>query len=160
VFGPPPNDVKQKNSQPAQAEPPKFPGGRFDLRVPVLQYIAALAHYRAGDSSKSVELLRATLEGDSHWPAAQIGYPVLAMAYHDLGQKAEAADALAKAKAAIDGWTAKLSDSLRSLPLPWFDYVECLLLAREANQLIAGQPLSDDPLLAEFERKARAAIEP
>jgi serine/threonine protein kinase len=161
AFRPPPNDLNKTAERPGQAQPPKSGEGRFDPRMSVLQYIAALAHYRAGNSAKTAELLKQILDGDQRWPAAQIVYPVLAMAHYDLGQKSEAADALGKAKAAIDSWTAKLSDgSVKSLPLLWFDFIECLLLTREANQLIMGQPPPDDPRLTEFERKARAAIEP
>jgi tetratricopeptide (TPR) repeat protein len=125
-----------------------------------MQYVAGLAQYRAGNAKRAVELLEPAVRDDSRWRAGAIGYPVLAMAYHALGRNREAGEALAKAKAALDDWTAKLAaGSLKSLPLPWFDFIECILLTREANQLIEGKPLPDDPRLATFERKALASIE-
>jgi hypothetical protein len=152
--------MKQIGEKPGPAGPSKS-DGRFDPRLTVLKYIAALAHYRAGDASKTVDLLKPMLDSDQRWPAAQIVYPILAMAYHDLGQKQEATGALVKAKAALNDWVAKLSEgSLKSLPVPWFDFIECLLLTREANELIEGRPPPDDPRLAEFERKAQAALQP
>ena len=68
---------------------------------------------------------------------------------------------MAKQNPRLDDWTAKLADgTTKSLPLLWFDFIECLLLTREANQLIETKPLPDDPRLAAFEIKALAAIEP
>ncbi len=132
--------------------------GRADFR-PILQYIAGLACYRAGDFDRAIELLKSAVGDDQRWQASVLAYPVLAMAYHDSGKQAEADEALGKAKAALDGWIAKLAEG-KSMPLPpWFDIVECLLLTREANQLILGQPLADDSRLADLERRGLATLE-
>ncbi len=153
--GPPPDDKRPQRGS------PDFGGPMTDQRIPVLQYIAGLAQYRAGNAKLAVELLEPSVREGTHWRAAAIGYPVLAMAYHDLGRNRESGEALGKANSALDDWTAKLADgTAKSLPLPWFDFIECLLLTREANQLIEAKPLPDDPRLADFERKALAAIEP
>ena len=71
-----------------------------DQRIPVLQYIAGLAQYRAGNAKRAVELLEPSVREGTHWRAAAIGYPVLAMAYHDLGRNRESGEAFGKAKSA------------------------------------------------------------
>ena len=154
-------DGSRIDTERATSVPPRFGGAAWtDPRLPVMQYVAGLTQYRAGNAKRAVELIEAAVREDSHWRAGAIGYPVLAMAYHALARDREAGEALGKAKAALDDWTAKLAaGSLKSLPLPWFDFIECILLTREANQLIEGQPLPNDPRLATFERKALAAIE-
>jgi serine/threonine protein kinase/Flp pilus assembly protein TadD len=153
--GPPPTDKKDPAATPRVGNP-KMP----DMRLQVMQYVAGLAQYRAGNAPQAIELLESTFHDDPHWPARAIGYPALAMAYHRAGRTREASETLDKAKAALDDWTTKLAEgSLKSLPLPWFDFIECIVLTREANELIRGQPLADDPRLAAFERKALAAIE-
>jgi len=156
--------AEQKGTVPLSEDgsvPPRFGGAAWtDPRLPVMQYVAGLAQYRAGNAKRAVELLEPAVRDDSHWRASAISYPVLAMAYHALGRDREANEALSKAKVALDDWTAKLAaGSLKSLPLPWFDFIECILLTREANQLIEDKSLPDDPRLATFERKALASIE-
>jgi len=45
-----------------------------------------------------------------------------------------------------------------SMPIPWFDWIECLVLFREAKILITGFAPPDDPRLREVEARAIGAI--
>jgi hypothetical protein len=143
---------------------PSQPGGEF--RMPrglpweVQSYILGIAHYRAGDTEKALELLRRASAPNPRFPAGRIALPVIAMAYHDGGQTDEAEQALTDAASAIDEWTTALYEgSFAALPLPWFDYLECLVLYREAHQHIRGTPPSADPRLDEIEQRALATLQ-
>jgi Flp pilus assembly protein TadD len=98
--------------------------------------------YRAGRSAEAVKRLREAFElrnetGNAwHWL-------FLAMAYHDLGSKAEARRELDKARSWLDEELAKPPGiEPGSSPLSWNQRLELMLLRREAETLIEeGRPL-------------------
>ena len=45
-----------------------------------------------------------------------------------------------------------------ALPLPWFDWIECVVLFREANILITGFAPPDDPRLRSIEQRAQNSL--
>jgi hypothetical protein len=123
-------------------------------------YVAGLAHFRAGHFDQAVERLRQSLTDDPGWPGRLIPYPALAMAYHRAGQADAARDALAAAETAIGQWTeAMLEDPTGTTPIPWFDWLECLVLYREARMLLTGFTPPDDPRLRTIEERALAALQ-
>ena len=98
---------------------------------------------------------------DPTWVARAINYPPLAMAYFRLGNPDQARGSLALAEKAIDDWTDTIVrlpvDS--TLPIPWFDWVECRLYYREAKLLTTGSPPANDPRLGMIRQRALAALE-
>jgi serine/threonine protein kinase/Tfp pilus assembly protein PilF len=122
-------------------------------------YVAGLAHYRAGHYEQAVTRLRQALSGDANWIARAINYPPLAMAYHRLGEAGEARQALAAAEQAINGWTDAMDKGpVGTMPIPWFDWLECWLFYREAKQLLTGSLPTDDPRLRAVHQRALAAV--
>jgi hypothetical protein len=121
-------------------------------------YVAGWAHYRAGQFEQAIT--RLTESNADHWPGRGIGQPVLAMAYHRAGCGDEAREALAAAEKMIDEWTNEISQSPVGTmpPIPWFDWIECLVLFREAKILITGFAPPDDPRLRAIEEQALATI--
>jgi hypothetical protein len=118
-------------------------------------HAAGLAHYRAGNSDRAIERLEQVVK--SPWPFAstKTAWPVLAMAYHAEGRSADAERALAEAAAALNAWFDMLADgSLAELPVPWFDFIECVLLYEEAQQIVRGESPPRDARLAAFESRA------
>jgi hypothetical protein len=86
--------------------------------------------------------------------------PVLAMAHHRAGRANDAAAALEEAAATLDSWLDVMAQgSVESMPVPWVDFVEHLLLYREATKLITGASPEEDPRLAMLEERAHSAIE-
>ncbi len=62
------------------------------------------------------------------------------------------------ARQAIDRWTTQLEQNEPSaLKIPWFDYIECVLLYREAHQTITGVPAPDQQRLQNDEARGYAA---
>jgi tetratricopeptide (TPR) repeat protein len=133
-------------------------------------YLLGVAQYRAGQYAPAVRRLRESLRGYPDWSAGAIGYPVLAMAHHRLGQTNEARQALEAAAKAIDGWTEQryqVQDwrgwvhhhgAEASWPIDWWDWLECRLYYHEARVLIDGSPPRDDPRLHVLRARAFASL--
>jgi Flp pilus assembly protein TadD len=129
-----------------------------------------MAQYRAGQYQPAVRRLRESLLGHPDWAGRAIGYPVLAMAHHRLGQTAEARQALDAAAEAIDGWTRDRYQNQGEehwihhrgatayWPIAWWDWLECQLYFREAKVLIDGSPPRDDPRLHVLRARAFAGL--
>jgi serine/threonine protein kinase/predicted Zn-dependent protease len=123
-------------------------------------YVAGLAHLRAGQYERAVARLQGSLTVGADWRARAINYPPLALAYHHLGRADQARAALASAEKAIDGWTEALfKGPVGTMPIPWFDWLECLLFYREAKRLITGAPPVEDARLQTVRERALAALD-
>jgi hypothetical protein len=153
-------------SAPRPADFPNGPGrfftrGREMAWLPrgVNLYVAGLAQYRAGHFDEAIDRLRESIADE--WPGRPISYPALAMAYHRAGRGNEARDALGSAEQAIEHWTERIVQSPVGAmsPIPWFDWLECLVVYREAKILITGYAATDDPRLRAAEERALAVIQ-
>lgn len=156
---PPPHPEPPRGS--SRADHPGPPGQRDRNRMPhgASVYVAGWAHYRAGQYEQAIERLEESDWVDPGWPGRGIAYPLLAMAYHQTGQQQEAHQALATGSDLVDQWTQAMLDSpVGSMPIPWFDWVEFLVLYREATTLITGESPPVDPRLASIEARALQAI--
>ena len=139
-----------------------FPPRRNSGALPpgIRLYLLGLAHYRQGNFEKAVETLVASQADSIGWSHNSISNPALAMAYFKLGQLDQAQSALLKTSNAIDEWTnSLLRIEIGTTPLPWFDYIECLLLYREATVLLTGNPPENDPRSIDLLIRSRAAIQ-
>jgi tetratricopeptide (TPR) repeat protein/serine/threonine protein kinase len=105
------------------------------------------ANFRAGEYEQAVSHLKRSLELDANWNGGGLTYPVLAMAYHHLGQGKKAKEALEKEGRVIEqGWDVLARGPVGTLTMVWWqDWLESCLLYREAKTLIDGQPPPDDP---------------
>ena len=118
-----------------------------------------LVHYRRGQYEQAIVQLEQSLKVDGSWIAGGHTYPVLAMAYHRLGRKEKAREALEKTERLIDQWS---NDFLRvpawSTAMPWFNWMACYLLYREAETLINGVAPVDDPRMYVARARSFAAL--
>jgi tetratricopeptide (TPR) repeat protein len=122
-------------------------------------YIEGLAFYRAGNYEQAIDRFRQSLSLDPNWNARAINYPPLAMAYYRLSKVEEARAALASAEKAIDGWIeAMFQGPVGTMPIPWFDWLECQHYYREAKRLVTGAVPSDDARLRAVRERALAAL--
>jgi serine/threonine protein kinase/Flp pilus assembly protein TadD len=130
-----------------------------------MPYILGTAHYRAGQYDEAIRRLQAALLAQPKWPICLLSYPELAMAHHRLGHQAEARRALGEAAGILDRWTeARYAGQGEysvntDWPLPWWDYLECQLLYREAKLLIEGSPPPDDPRLHVVRARGLAGLD-
>jgi tetratricopeptide (TPR) repeat protein/predicted Ser/Thr protein kinase len=120
-------------------------------------HVLGAAHYRAGQHERAIRRLRESLEVDPNWADRPINYPFLAMAYHRLGRRAEARQALDEAARAIDRWTQERYRSglagrwvgnqgaTTFWPIFWWEWLGCRLSYREARALMGLPPPPDDP---------------
>jgi tetratricopeptide (TPR) repeat protein len=131
-----------------------------DLPKELLSYVSGLAEYRSGNSEAAVKALTKVVNSQSRFLPPRIALPVQAMAYWELGRKSDAQKALSAAWAAIDEWTsaALRGGGFEQLSVGWWDYLECLLLYREAHELIRGELPPSDARLAQIERQATSIL--
>ncbi|QDT05722.1 Serine/threonine-protein kinase PknB [Rubripirellula lacrimiformis] len=135
---------------------------RFRSRMPfgAKLYIAGWAHLKAGQFQQAVNRLEQGYEEDLNWGGHGIEFPLLAMAYHQMGESEKAIAALDQSKDQLDRW---IEESLAKLqgtpPMPWFDWVEFLINHNEASLMVSGQIPDPDPRFAELKRLATEAIQ-
>lgn len=148
---------KPRNDEPRRTRRPDGTGGppRHDLLgfhelgdslpIPVCQYITAIAHLRAGDYPIAIELLE-DAGSDDRWPFYELVYAPLAMAHHQAGNPDDALAALELSYLALESVARELVNQPNVVQdSPWFDFVEALVLNREAARLIHGH--DPDPLM-------------
>jgi tetratricopeptide (TPR) repeat protein len=153
--GAPPRPFEPFDGGGRPAGPPR--GMAFPFRAPGL-YIVGLAHYRAGQYEQAVARLRSALGADPRWPSRMLAHPLLAMAHLRSEQAERAREVLAAAEKTISQWTDEMVQGrVGAMPVPWFDWLECLLLYREARILLGAAP-PDDPRLRTIERRAESAV--
>ncbi|SMP59128.1 hypothetical protein SAMN06265222_106171 [Neorhodopirellula lusitana] len=122
-------------------------------------YLAGWAHLHAGNLPKAVERLEQAYEQDQNWGGHGIEFPLLAIAYHRMGDSEKALASLNRSSEQLDSWLrASLARHQGTPPIPWFDWVEFLLIHQEATELITGQQPPSDPRFAEQRELAQAAI--
>ena len=108
-----------------------------DPKVAWRHYVLGLAHFREGRYERAVEDLTRSLELGADWAAAPLNFPVLAMAYHALGQNKPARQWLERAHGRPAGSTrGDEVGGAMSPSAPWWDRVEFQLLLREADVLL------------------------
>ena len=155
--------------RPPRLSPGRPPGGEFggefggptgngvprELRL----YTAGLAHFRAGHTEKAIDYLQASTFSDHHNPIQPIAYPVLALAYHQVGQHAAAQEALTEARDAFDQMLDTMErEGVSSVPMPSFDFIEFLLLFREANRVLTGSTFAEGSRLSALQEQAFEVI--
>jgi serine/threonine protein kinase/Tfp pilus assembly protein PilF len=133
-------------------DPPRLLGfaerGSAGAQQPWRLFTLGAAHYRAGHHEQAITCLHDSLAADPHWPGRALNHAVLAMAYHRLGQANEAGRALRNAAQQISHATQEmLSDDVGEVTQDWADWLESLLLYREAKILIDGSPPAGDARL-------------
>lgn len=151
----------RRGPHPGSAPPPAGRGGPGWGPRGLGYYIAGLAHYRAGHWSQAVQRLQESQAVDPFWANAggAIHLPVLAMAQFRLDQVEEARRSLQASWSELDDWTERMiREPVGTTPVPWFDWIECLLLYREATELVTGSPPPDDPRLRQLEERALEAL--
>ena len=142
-----------------------WPGGLlagFDQTVAPfgpISFIAGWAHFRAKDYEKAIERLEQAAK-DREWSGNRIAYPLLAMAYQELGREEEAAIAFARSTVFFDE---QLNDRFRQSRLTplllWFDWIDFLIVHREAQILLKGHSPMEDPRIRKLKVLATSAIE-
>jgi tetratricopeptide (TPR) repeat protein len=119
----------------------------------------AMACYRAGQYAEAAQRLRKSLETDPKWLDGCMNYTLLAMTYHRLGRRPEAREALKAAGRWIDNGTYQVCTSGSFVPRTgWHNWLECLVLYREANTLIDGSAPPWDARLQAVRSRALGAL--
>lgn len=140
---------------------PPPPGGPDSgmIRRNLHLYLAGLAAFRATQYDQAIKLLNQRTEDEKIVTVGPSHFAILAMANHKLGNKEEANKALDQAQLDVDQWAKEISDDVAArASIPWFDYVEAVVLLREAHLKIRGEPLAMDAVLKGHESQAKAML--
>ena len=175
LFGPPPRRPGEHRESPEDR--PRRPPGQMPFEGPqpggytpefiarmwhprgASLYVTGMALYRAQRYEEAVTKLNDALK-DDFWPARPIVYPALAMAYQRSGDSERAQEAFAKSNEVIENWSAAVERGpVGATPIPWFDWIECRLLQREASILLTGFAPADDPRLRDAQQRAQQLID-
>ncbi len=141
-----------------RAEGPPGPGGlSFRDHAPrsVMQYVAAWANLRAGEDRKSLEFSESVSQA---WgPSSEMAHSLRAIALHRLGRSDEALEALKLADIALER---SIRESVESIEdqRPWIDFVEMVLLHREATLVVTDKEIGLDPRIEDAQRKTRESM--
>jgi serine/threonine protein kinase/Flp pilus assembly protein TadD len=104
------------------------------------------AHFRAREYHHAVQRLRESLAVQPDWGSHGTTHAFLAMTYHRLGQGEEAREALGHATTRLTTLRQGASEEPgASPPLMAVEWLEFLVIYREAKTLIEGAPPPDDP---------------
>ena len=123
-------------------------------------YIAGWAHLRAGNLAKAVQRLEESNKEENPWFGRGIGYPLLAIAYHELGRTEDALRSFEQSQDLLDRWLDESVRQSKGAPsIPWVDWIEFLINHRQASMVVKGHTPAIDPELRQLERFAEAAIE-
>jgi hypothetical protein len=115
---------------------------------------------RAGHFEKAVGRLEESNKEENPWFGRGIGYPLLAIAYHELGRTEDAIRAFEQSQALLDRWLDEaVRQSKGSPPIPWVDWIEFLINHRQASMVVKGHTPAIEPELRQLTRFADAAIE-
>ncbi|TWU54359.1 Serine/threonine-protein kinase PrkC [Rubripirellula tenax] len=120
--------------------PPPMPhrdhSNRPNMPWEVCHFITGFCHVRAGNDQRAIDrLIQASEHG--RWPSDGLVDPLLAIAYHRLGNQSEAESALERSQSTIEKPPVTDRGNEPRPPGPWFDAVELRVLHAEATRLIS-----------------------
>ena len=120
-----------------------------------MEYVAAWANLRAGNDQRVLELLAS--EFQSHGPSSDMTHSLRAIALNRLGKDDKASDELNRASNALDRLIRESVESTND-QRPWIDFVEMVLLHREATLAVTGKEIGLDPRIKEAQWKMRETL--
>ena len=117
-----------------------------------MEYVAAWANLRAGDNRKSLDYSDSTSQA---WgPSIDMTHALRAIALHRLGRIDEALEELKLTDNALEriiGETVESTENHRH----WIDFVEMVLLHREATRVVTGKQIGVDPRIEDAQQRLR-----
>ena len=124
-----------------------------------ISFVAGWAHYRAKNYEKAIERLEEAAD-DVDWPGHSLAYPLLAMSLQELGRVVEAESALNLSQIFFDQELNDRFQQTRLTPrLLWFDWINFLIVYREAQMLLLGEAPAEDPRMRKLRVLATAAVQ-
>ena len=139
-------------------EPGRGPGGPpFRDHAPrsVMEYVAAWANLRAGNDRKALEYLDSA--SPSRGPGGDMVHSLRAIALNRLADNEEAVESLRRADEALDRMIQGMQDSAAD-QRPWIDFVEMVLLHREATLAVTGKKIGLDPRIKQTQQRMRETL--
>ncbi len=142
---------------------------RMLAQHPLLLYIVGLAHYRAGEFQEAVRLCSDSMRFRPTMAEQPLNFPVLALAYSQLGNAADARQNFDLATQSRDRWIQQLYESGENgwvtdkgasanwAVLPWV-WLEFDILYKEAARHLNYPPIPDDPRWSVIRARAFSAI--
>jgi hypothetical protein len=121
-----------------------------------MEYVAAWANLRASNDEKALTYLDAA--SHARGPSGDMVHSLRAIALHRLGNNYGALEALERANDALDKWIGETIESTDG-QRPWIDFVEMVLLHREATLAVSGKNIGLDPRIEEMQQQTRELLQ-
>ncbi|QDT12618.1 serine/threonine-protein kinase [Stieleria marina] len=118
----------------------------------VMEYVAGWANLRDGQNRKALDYLESASQ--SRGPGGSMVYSLQAIAFHQMGDKAQALAALARADEVLEAATVEAVQSL-DMQRPWIDFVEMVLLHREASRVVLDKEVGIDERIEKAVKETR-----
>lgn len=120
-------------------------------------YVAGWAHLRAGNHGKALQRLQESNE--ANWFGRGIAIPLMAIAYHQLGNGEEALRHFEQSQQFLTRQLDECVSQSKGAPtMPWVDWIEFQLHHREASIVVKGHTPAVDPRIQIIEAFAEVAI--
>ena len=120
-----------------------------------MEYVAAWANLCAGDNRKSLDYSDSASQA---WgPSIDMTHSLRAIALHRLGRIDEALEELKLADNALARMIRETVETIED-QRPWIDFVEMVLLHREATLVVTDKVIGLDPRIEEAQQKTRESM--
>ncbi len=156
---PPPLMATADRRFPDPMESMAGPTPSFGIPHDLQSYAKAMLQLRTGHLEESVQCMQPLVVSQHPSPIRWIGLPGLAIGLQQLNREPQAQEILLQCEQAMTMWLEQMqNERLESWPAPWFDFIEFLILYREAHLSIMLKKLDNDVRLDQLEGQALARI--
>jgi eukaryotic-like serine/threonine-protein kinase len=141
----------------AEGMSPASFGSPLDMQLDLKEYAIGMLELRVGNSLESIRHLKPIAAPEYSSPIGFIAFPGLTMALNRSGEVMEAHEMLLRCDRVLSERLGQLTGgAIEQMPMLWFDFLEFVVLYREAFLEVQGTKLPTDSRFELIEKSALA----